>query len=84
MLYEVITSVSLFGSNGTAESAPGLYDAISGSINIVQDRLTRSRMAGDPPDIVLAPRLSHIGLMEFYRAREAIAEGSECVSYNFV
>jgi len=72
-------SASLFGSNGTAESAPGLYDAISGSINIVQDRLTRSRMAGDPPDIVLAPRLSHIGLMEFYRAREAIAEGSECV-----
>jgi NTE family protein len=72
-------SVSLFGGNGTDDSAPGLYDAISGSINIVQDRLTRSRMAGDPPDIVLAPRLSQIGLMEFYRAREAIAEGRECV-----
>ena len=72
-------SASLFRGNGTEESAPGLYDAISGSINIVQDRLTRSRMAGDPPDILLAPRLSHIGLMEFYRAREAIAEGRECV-----
>jgi NTE family protein len=45
----------------------------------VQDRITRSRMAGDPPDIVLAPRLSHIGLLEFYRAREAIQEGRECV-----
>jgi len=72
-------SVSLFGGNGTDETAPGLYDAISGSINIVQDRLTRSRMAGDPPDIVLSPRLSQIGLMEFYRAREAIEEGRECV-----
>jgi NTE family protein len=72
-------SASLFGGNGNDESTPGLYDAISGSINIVQDRLTRSRMAGDPPDLVLAPRLSHIGLMEFHRAREALAEGRECV-----
>ena len=72
-------SSSLFGSNGTGDSAPGLFDAIIGSINIVQDRITRSRMAGDPPDIILAPRLSHIGLMEFYRAREAIQEGRECV-----
>jgi NTE family protein len=72
-------SSSLFGSNGTQDEAPGLFDAIIGSINIVQDRITRSRMAGDPPDVVLAPRLSHIGLMEFYRAREAIHEGRECV-----
>ena len=72
-------SASLFGSNGTDDAAPGLFDAISGSLNIVQDRITRSRMAGDPPDIVLGPRLSQIGLMEFYRAREAIDEGRECV-----
>jgi NTE family protein len=72
-------SASFFGSNGTEDAVPGLFDAISGSINIVQDRITRSRMAGDPPDIILAPRLSHIGLMEFYRAREAIEEGRECV-----
>jgi NTE family protein len=71
-------SASLFGSNGT-DDAPGLFDAISGSLNIMQERITRSRMAGDPPDIVLAPRLSHIGLMEYYRAREAIQEGRECV-----
>jgi NTE family protein len=72
-------SASLFGTNGTEDAAPGLFDAISGSINIVQDRVTRSRMAGDPPDMVLAPRLSQIGLMEFYRARETIQEGRECV-----
>lgn len=72
-------STSLFGSDGADDDAPGLFDAIVGSINIVQDRITRSRMAGDPPDVVLAPRLSHIGLMEFYRAQEAIHEGRECV-----
>jgi NTE family protein len=71
-------SVSLFGGSG-ADDAPGLFDVISGSLNIMQERITRSRMAGDPPDIVLAPRLSHIGLMEYYRAQEAIQEGRECV-----
>jgi NTE family protein len=36
-------------------------------------------MAGDPPDILLSPMLSHIGLLEFYRADEAISEGKKCV-----
>lgn len=58
---------------------PGLFDVMAGSINIMQDRVTRSRMAGDPPDIVLAPRLSHIGLLEFDRGEEAIEEGVKCV-----
>jgi NTE family protein len=45
----------------------------------MQDRITRSRMAGDPADLVITPRLAHIGLMEFYRADEAIAEGEKTV-----
>ena len=64
---------------GKYSISPGLFDAIAGSINIAQDRITRSRLAGDPPDIMLAPRLSHIGLLEFYRAKEAIQEGRGCV-----
>ena len=60
-------------------ASPGLFDAIAGSINIAQDRITRSRLAGDPPDIMLNPKLSHIGLLEFYRAKEAMQEGRECV-----
>jgi NTE family protein len=54
---------------------PGLFEVMAGSINIMQDRITRSRMAGDPPDVILAPRLSHVGLLEFDRAGEAIEEG---------
>ncbi len=57
------------------DPSPGLFDVTSGAINIMQDRITRSRMAGDPPETVIAPRLSHLGLMEFHRADEAISEG---------
>ena len=56
---------------------PGLFDVIAGSIDIMQDRITRSRMAGEPPDVMITPRLSNIGLMEFDRAEESIAEGRE-------
>lgn len=58
---------------------PGLFDVLAGSINIMQDRITRNRMAGDPPDVMLVPRLAHLGLLEFDRAEEAIEEGRACV-----
>ena len=61
------------------EQPPSLLDAIASSVNITQDRITRSRLAGDPPDVVLAPKLSGISLLELYRADEAIEEGRECV-----
>ena len=69
----------IFSEKPAEEEPPNLLDAIAGSINITQDRITRSRMAGDPPDILLSPKLSHIGLLEFYRAKEAIEEGHKCV-----
>jgi NTE family protein len=78
---EMITdyTASIFSSETEKDQAPSLFDAIAGSVNITQDRITRSRMAGDPPDILLSPKLSHIGLLEFYRASEAIAEGKQSV-----
>jgi NTE family protein len=36
-------------------------------------------MAGDPPDIMISPKLSGIGLLELYRADEAITEGRKSV-----
>lgn len=70
---------NIFNNTSDEDRTPGLFDAIASSINITQDRITRSRMAGDPPDILLTPRLAHIGLLEFYRAEEAITEGRKCV-----
>jgi len=66
-----------FGKN--VDDTPSLANVLAGSINIMQDRITRSRLAGEPADIVLTPQLSHIGLIEFQRADEAIAEGHACV-----
>lgn len=58
---------------------PGLFDVLATSINIMQEHITRSRMVEDPPDVVLAPRLAHLGLLKFDRGEEAIEEGAACV-----
>ncbi len=47
------------------------------AFNIIQERISRARLAGDPPDLALHPRLSDIGLSEFHRAGEAIDRGYE-------
>jgi NTE family protein len=60
-------------------STPGYFDVLSNCINIMQDHITRARLAGEPPHVMLTPRLRDIGLMEFNRAKEAIAEGRYCV-----
>jgi NTE family protein len=54
---------------------PGYFDVLVGSVNIMQDQITRTRLAGDPPDILVQPRLGHIAVMEFNRAGETIAAG---------
>jgi NTE family protein len=58
---------------------PSLFGVMTSSLNIMQDRITRSRLAGDPPDVQIAPRLGHIGLLEFDRTEEAIREGEAAV-----
>ena len=49
------------------------------AFNISQDRLSRSRLAGDPPDIVISPRASGVGLFDFDEARTSIEMGREAV-----
>ncbi|MDD3763980.1 MAG: patatin-like phospholipase family protein [Nevskiales bacterium] len=61
---------------------PSLFDVVATSVNILQDRLTRSRMAGDPPEVALVPRLDDYTLMDFHRADQAIEEGRRVVHEN--
>jgi NTE family protein len=61
------------------EPPPGYFDVLASAINIMQDHITRTRLAGEPPHVMLVPRLRTIGLMEFNRAAEAIDEGRACV-----
>lgn len=61
---------------------PSFFDVVASSVNIMQDRVTRSRMAGDPPEITLIPMLEDYALMDFHRAKQAIDEGRRLVEEN--
>ena len=61
------------------ESAPSILETLMASIDIMQVRLARSRLAGEPADVLIAPLLPDFATMEFHRAREAVAEGRKSV-----
>lgn len=61
----------------------GITGVMVEAFNIIQDRISRARMAGDPPDLALLPKLGHIGLTEFHRADEAIKIGYETAKAQF-
>lgn len=56
---------------------PGLAGVMVDAFNITQDRISRSRLAGDPPDVMIGPKLGRVGLFDFHRADEAIALGRQ-------
>jgi len=62
------------------ESSPGYFDVLANSIYIMQDQITQARLATEKPEVVLSPSLRNIGLLDFNRAAEAIAEGRACVA----
>jgi NTE family protein len=59
---------------------PSVLNVITTSLDVMQVRITRSRMAGEPPDLMVAPRLADIGLLDFHRADEAIHEGERAMT----
>jgi NTE family protein len=60
---------------GRESNAPSMFGVMVQSLNIMQDRITRSRLAGEPPDVAINPRIGHVGMLEFHRAAELIDEG---------
>jgi NTE family protein len=56
---------------------PSIPTVMVEALNIMQDRITRARLAGDPPDVLISPRLGHIGWFDFHRAEQAIALGAQ-------
>jgi NTE family protein len=61
---------------GTSDR-PGLSAVMVDAFQVLQDRITRARLAGDPPDVLISPRLSRVNLFDFHRAEETIAQGAE-------
>lgn len=58
---------------------PSILSSVAQSIDIMQVRITRSRLAGDPADILIQPRLGGMSIFDFHRAEPAIAEGRAAV-----
>jgi len=71
------------GLEGEGEKVvrPSLADVVSNSIAIMQARIARSRLAGEPADVLIAPRLGQLGLLDFHRADEAIAAGRKATEH---
>lgn len=71
-------------ANITAEKQrhynPGVMEIVMSSLQIMSVRITRSRLAGEPADVVIMPRLGQFGLLDYHRSSEAIAEGREATA----
>jgi NTE family protein len=61
-----------FGGGGR----PGISSVMVDAFNIMQDRITRARLAGDPPDLLISPRVGQIGWFDFHRAADLIEFGA--------
>jgi NTE family protein len=62
-----------FGRRGS----PSIPTVMIEAFNVMQDRITRARLAGDPADVMVSPRLGQVGWFDFHRAAEAIEIGAE-------
>ena len=63
--------------SAAGRTRPGIATVMVDAFNITQDRIARSRLAGDPPDVMIAPKLGKMGLFEFHRAQECIELGRQ-------
>lgn len=76
VMARIQTGMSQLGINPSDEpKPPAMLDVLASSINIMQVLITRSRLAGEPADVLVTPMLAHLELMEFHRASVAIEAG---------
>jgi NTE family protein len=80
VIARIQASMSQFGRNGdVGPKPPAMLDVVATSINIMQVMITRSRLAGEPADVMVTPLVANVGLMEFHRAAVAIDAGRRAV-----
>ncbi|MDP3220205.1 MAG: patatin-like phospholipase RssA [Deltaproteobacteria bacterium] len=82
VMARIQSGMSQLGINSRDEPGPpAMLDVLASSINIMQVLITRSRLAGEPADLMIAPQLAELGLMEFHRAAMAIDAGKRAVAF---
>jgi len=57
------------------ESLPGIFEVLTQTVRIMENQITRRRLEIEPPDVLIQPRVGHIGTMDFQTAAEGMAEG---------
>ncbi len=69
--------------NGRDNGAPmpSMLDVMTTSLNIMQMRITQSRLAGEPADVVIRPRLNEVAAMDYHMAAGTIAEGERAAEF---
>ncbi len=73
--HRILARLGMAQNENEAARLPSLVSVLATSIHIMQVRIARSRLAGEPADVLVAPRLAQLGLMDYHRGVEAIAEG---------
>jgi NTE family protein len=79
LLQSMLAKFRGVGAAGLSEM-PSMLDVLTTSLNIMQVRITQSRLAGEPADVMIRPRLSGIAAMDYHRAAAAIAEGERAAA----
>ncbi|MFP5408291.1 MAG: patatin-like phospholipase RssA [Gammaproteobacteria bacterium] len=80
VMTRIQSGMSQFGFNHSDQAGPpAMLDVLASSINIMQVLITRSRLAGEPADVMITPMLANVALMEFHRASIAIEAGQRAV-----
>ncbi|MHB1186068.1 patatin-like phospholipase RssA [Thiobacillus sp.] len=80
VMARIQTGMSQLGINHRdASGPPAMLDVLASSINIMQVLITRSRLAGEPADVLVTPMLADLELMAFHRADIAIDAGQRAV-----
>jgi NTE family protein len=80
VMARIQNGMSQLGINHSGESGPpAMLDVLASSINIMQVLITRSRLAGEPADVMITPMLANVALMDFHRASIAIEAGQRAV-----
>lgn len=76
------THIANFSIN-TPKTIPSAMEIMSTSIQVLENRLKRNRMAGDPPDVLIQPYCPQISMLDFHRADEAISAGKTAAENKF-
>jgi NTE family protein len=80
---ETPAAVQLARWSAAAGPMPNIFEVLLASINIMEARITESRLASDPPDLLIRPPLAHIRLLDFGRAEEIVEIGYQAARSQF-